>query len=82
MIYRVKLNAARDIWQNLTPENPTAPASSASFETKHCHALENWDKDLLVVQELEVKLGVILRWLLGHAEWKEAAILVGMCHYQ
>ena len=55
------LNAARDIWQYLTPENPTALASGAPLETKRCHALENWDKDLLVVQDLEVKLGVIVR---------------------
>ena len=32
-----------------------------------------------MVQELEVKLGVVLRWLLTHAEWKAAVILVGMC---
>jgi hypothetical protein len=46
------------------------------------HALENRDKDLLVVQELEVKLGVVMRWLPAHAEWKAAAILVGKRRYQ
>jgi hypothetical protein len=54
----------------------------ASLETKCCYALENQDKDLLVVQELEVKLGVIVRWLPAHAEWKTAVILVGKCRYQ
>jgi hypothetical protein len=78
----VKLNAARQIWQNLTPENPTTHASGASLETKCCHALETRDKDLLVVQDLEVKLGVIVRWLPAHAEWKATAILVGKCRYQ
>jgi hypothetical protein len=78
----VKLDTAREIWQNLTPENPTAPASGASLETKRRHAIENRDKDLLVVQELEVKLDVVVRWLPAHAEWKKAAILVGKRRYQ
>ena len=73
----MKLNAAHEIWQNLTPENPTTLASRASLETKHHHTLETQDKDLLVVQDLEVKLGVIVRWLPAHTEWKAAAILVG-----
>jgi hypothetical protein len=78
----VKLNAAHEIWQNLTSENPTTLASGASLKTKCHYALEIWDKNLLVVQDLEVKLGVIVRWLLAHMEWKAVAILVGKHHYQ
>ncbi|KAF8518833.1 hypothetical protein BU17DRAFT_48296 [Hysterangium stoloniferum] len=78
----VKLNAARDVWQNLTPQNPTLSTSVAFLETKRRHALENWDKDLVVVQELEVKLSVQVRWIPDHPEWKAAALLVGKCRYQ
>lgn len=81
-IYRVKLNAARDLWQNLTPENPTPPASAGSLETKRRHALENRDKDLLVVQELELKLTVAVRWVPDCLEWKAAALMVGKRRYQ
>jgi hypothetical protein len=58
----VKLNTARDVWLNLTPENPTPPGSAASLETKRCHALENRNKDLLAVQDLKVKLSISVRW--------------------
>ena len=78
----MKLNATHEIWQNLTPENPTTLASGASLKTKCRHTLETWDKDLLVVQDLEVKLGVFVRWLPAHTEWKAAVILVGKCHDQ
>jgi len=78
----VKLNAGRDVWQNLTPENPAAPASSTSLETKRRHALENRDRDLLVVQDLEVMLGVVERWAPECPEWKAAALMVGKRRYQ
>lgn len=74
---RIKLDAAQSVWQNLTPENPTLSASATALETKHCHALKTRDKDLLVVQDLEVKLGVDVRWCPDQLQWKAAAILVG-----
>jgi hypothetical protein len=78
----VNLNAAREIWQNLTPLNPTLSTSASSLETKRRHALENRDKDLLVVQELEIKLAVEVRWVPGCLEWKAASLLVGKRRYQ
>ncbi|KAF8518165.1 hypothetical protein BU17DRAFT_91300 [Hysterangium stoloniferum] len=78
----VKLNAAHEVWQNPPPQNPTLSTSVAFLEMKHCHALENWDKDLVVVQELEVKLSFQVRWIPDHPEWKAAALLVGKRHYQ
>ena len=78
----MKLNAAHDIWQNLTPGNPTPSGSAASLEMKRRHALENRDKDLVVIQELEVKLNVKIRWGPGCPEWKAAVIMVGKCRYQ
>jgi hypothetical protein len=49
---------------------------------KHRHALENRDKDLPVVQELEIKLGVNTRWQTADPQWKAAAIMVGKRRYQ
>ena len=77
----MKLNAGRDVWQILTPENPAGPASNTSLETKRRHALENRDRDLLVVQDLEVLLGVVDRWVPGCPEWKAAADMAGKRRY-
>ena len=41
---------------------------------RHCHAL---DKDLPVVQDLEVILCVVEQWAPGCPEWKAAALMVG-----
>jgi hypothetical protein len=78
----VKLNTGLNVWQNLTPENPAPSASSSSLETKRRHALENRDKNLLVVQDLEVMLGVVERWVPECPEWKAAALMVGKHRYQ
>ena len=74
--------AGRDLWQYLTPENPTPMASSASLETKCHHALENRDRDLLIMQDLEVMLGVVERWVPECPEWKSAAVMAGKRRYQ
>ena len=78
----MKLSAGRDAWQILTPDNPAAPPSSSSLETKRRHALENQDRDLVVVQDLEVMLGVVDRWVPESPEWKAAALMVGKRRYQ
>ena len=49
---------------------------------KRRHALENRDKDLLIVQQLEIKLGVDTRWLPADSQWRAAAIMVGKRRYQ
>lgn len=77
------LNAAQDVWQILTPTNLTLSALAASLEMKRCHVLENWEKDLQVVQELEMKLGVVLRWVPSCQDWKTlaAAVMAGNRRY-
>jgi hypothetical protein len=39
-------------------------------------------KDLLVVQNLEVQMGILCRWSPQDNEWKEAAAMVGRRRYQ
>ncbi|KAF8225630.1 hypothetical protein L208DRAFT_1305367, partial [Tricholoma matsutake] len=46
------------------------------------HALETQDKDLNVIQQLEIQLSVEVRWLPEHPEWKAAALMVRKRHYQ
>ncbi|KAG1857938.1 hypothetical protein C8R48DRAFT_748846 [Suillus tomentosus] len=45
-------------------------------ETARRHAIENYDKDLKVVQELEVKLGITRRWVPDDLEWRDAGRLL------
>jgi hypothetical protein len=53
-----------------------------SMETTRRHALETFDKDLLVVQDLEKRLEVVERWTSERPEWQAAAIKVGKRRYQ
>jgi len=53
-----------------------------SRETQCRHALETHDKDLLVVQDLERKLGVVEHWTCEQPEWGMAAVMVGKRRYQ
>jgi hypothetical protein len=50
--------------------------STTRNETAWRHAIENYDKDLKVVQELEVKLGITRRWVPDDHEWRDAGRLV------
>jgi hypothetical protein len=54
----------------------------AALEMKCHHMLENQDKDLLMVQGLEVILCVVEQWAPDCPEWKAAALMVGKHHYQ
>ena len=51
-------------------------------ETKHQHALEKLEKNVNVVQALEVCLHIVDRWKIGGPECEETAKLVSMCKYQ
>ena len=53
-----------------------------SRETERRHALENRDKDLLVVQDLERTLRVVERWTCEQPEWHAAVVMVGKRRYQ
>ncbi|KAI6029113.1 hypothetical protein BKA83DRAFT_4047722 [Pisolithus microcarpus] len=50
-------------------------------ETICRHAQENYDKDLLVVQELEHKLNISWCWVLEDKEWQNAGCLVANREY-
>jgi hypothetical protein len=56
--------------------------ATTSIETARRHALEGYEKDLKIVQELEKKLGVVDRWEPGSAEWLNTSKLVAMRKYQ
>ena len=51
-------------------------------ETAHHHTLENYEKDLHLVQDLENKLGISRRWVPGDPEWENAERLVSNRKYQ
>lgn len=56
--------------------------NTMSLETTRRHALEGYEKDLKVVQDLEKKLGVANRWEPESTEWVNAGKLVAMRKYQ
>jgi hypothetical protein len=53
-----------------------------STETARRHALEDRDKNLQVVQDLEKKLNIAQRWDPDCPKWSSAAKLVAMRRYQ
>ena len=52
------------------------------LETARRHAQETYDKDLVVVQELELKLEIPSRWKPGDVEWQNAGRLVAQRKYR
>jgi hypothetical protein len=76
------LEAARQVWHSLTPQDAMTRDFTRSMETTRRHALETFDKDLLVVQDLEKRLEVVERWTSERPEWQAAAIKVGKRRYQ
>ena len=73
-------------WNQLMPQDlcsyDTNVRATRQIETTRRHALENYEKDLRLVQELENKLGITRRWVPGDAEWKNAEHLVTNRRYQ
>ncbi|KAI6021070.1 hypothetical protein EDC04DRAFT_2939417 [Pisolithus marmoratus] len=57
-------------------------AATMQKETMRHHATENFEKDLKVVQDLEVKLGITKHWVPEDEEWQTAGCLVANCKYQ
>ncbi|KAG2743935.1 hypothetical protein P692DRAFT_201722581, partial [Suillus brevipes Sb2] len=74
------LDAASMAWAVSTPRTVQFGThdvtSTTRNETAWRHAIENYDKDLKVVQELEVKLGITRRWVPDDHEWRDAGRLV------
>ena len=56
--------------------------TTQSWETEQRHAQEVEARDLLVVQNLELWMGIVHRWGPGDNEWKHAAMMVGKQRYQ
>ncbi|KAJ7818940.1 hypothetical protein B0H13DRAFT_2378621 [Mycena leptocephala] len=59
-----------------------AAAQTRRVETQRHHALEVYAKTLDAVQELELKLGVQMRWQQGDEDWVAAATMVENRRYQ
>ncbi|KAJ7500260.1 hypothetical protein B0H11DRAFT_1714849 [Mycena galericulata] len=57
-------------------------AQSTASKVVRRHAAENLEKALVAVQELEVKMGVEVRWVPSCTEWDEAATLVSTRRYR
>ncbi|KAG2343102.1 hypothetical protein BDR05DRAFT_976169 [Suillus weaverae] len=57
-------------------------ASMNRMETTRRHAMENYEKDLKAVQELEMKLGMTCRWEQEDQEWKDMGHLVANQKFQ
>ena len=72
-----------NVWQVLTPASITTTHDcTQSQETERQHAQEMEARDLLIVQNLEVKMGILEQWGPNDKEWKQAAIMVGKQQYQ
>ncbi|KAF8842048.1 hypothetical protein BDN67DRAFT_900167, partial [Paxillus ammoniavirescens] len=79
---------AADSWQVVTPDTATqqsyrgeASATAKSEMSKH-HALEDYEKDLKIVQELESQLNIERQWKPEDKEWRIAAWMVTKQKYQ
>lgn len=81
---RETLEASRSLWSNTTQSTAASSGRDTTriMETARRHALENHDKDLRVVQELELRLEIQERWTIGSTEWQKASQLVAMRKYQ
>ncbi|KAF8156907.1 hypothetical protein B0H34DRAFT_783174 [Crassisporium funariophilum] len=77
------LTAAVNTWKILTPATITNTRDcTQSQERERQHAQEVLAKDLLTVQNLEIKMGIQLQWGPSNKEWKQAATMVGKQWYQ
>ncbi|KAI5990753.1 hypothetical protein EDD15DRAFT_2169952 [Pisolithus albus] len=86
----VNLDASRDLaWTVATPSSTATSTfvqkditATTRKETMRRHALENFEKDLKIVQDIEIKLGVTKRWVPEDEEWQTAGHLVANRKYQ
>jgi hypothetical protein len=72
----------RQAWVNITPDPVPTRDMTQSRETLCRHALEAWDRNIQVVQDLEVKLNLTERWEPGCPKWLSTAKLVSLWWYQ
>jgi hypothetical protein len=82
-VSRRRLAAAENAWLVITPISiMNTRDTTQSQETERRHAQEVEAKDLLVVQNLELRMGIIRRWGPQDNEWKQASTMVGKRRYQ
>ncbi|KAI6032301.1 hypothetical protein BKA83DRAFT_4558705 [Pisolithus microcarpus] len=81
-----RLREILDTWSVFEPVDATTYSDDTRVtqrnETLRRHAQENYDKDLLVVQELERKLNISRRWVPEDKEWQNAGRLVANREYR
>jgi len=98
LVHSLKVKNLREAWHHLSFTNTTAvepsltatatpvatpkPKRQLSVETKLRQAVENASKDLLSVQNLELRLEVATRWQKGSHEWETTAVLLTNRRYQ
>lgn len=74
--HRSKLAEAVRVWAIITPESIAKRDFTRSKETDRRHALEDCDKTLAVVQDLERKLQIKIRWTPEHPKWEVTSEMV------
>ena len=81
---RQRLSAADIVWSKvLTPATfGQRDTQSRGVETARRHARETHEKDLRAVQHMEMKMGIVSRWVPDSLEWKAAAEKVSKRQYQ
>jgi hypothetical protein len=82
--FREKVDIIRQVWITATPETMSQnPRDRTQVrETEWQHALEERDKILVTVQDLEKKMGILEQWKPGSVKWMMAADLVSKRTYQ
>jgi len=81
---RGDLEAMQTSWLVSTPATVSSGVrdKTRSIETERRHALEEYEKDLKTVQDLEKKLNISVRWEPGNEDWVRTGKLVAMRKYQ
>ena len=80
---RWHLAMALNAWTVLTPQSITNTWDyTQSRETERRHAQEVEAKELLIIQNLEVQMGILNWWGPNNNKWKQAAAMVGKRRYQ
>lgn len=62
--------------------DPTMRDGTSSIETRRRHAIENYEKAIAHIQNLEVRLGIDVRWTADSLEFAETVRMLAMRDYQ
>jgi hypothetical protein len=80
--YRKKLEAAHQVWINSMPDMMSQRDTTRLQEMQRHHVLEERDKLLCIVHDLELKLGITEHWQRGSAKWSVTKKMVANRTYQ